>query len=348
VGHSNEEGAVTYGSSTEGTRAPLISVLTPTWDRAAYLKRVWKGLCSQSFKDFEWVIADDGSADATQAALQDMADHSEFPVVVITASVHIGKPRMDNELMAHARGKFVIWNDSDDYLVPDALEKLLQAWRSIPASAAHEYIGVTALCIGEDGRIQSNLIPFSDTSDTTWNELREVHRVTGDMTFFVRAEIIRGEKFMEVDFMITESSFWKAFSDFKTRFLPVPVKVMSRDAPNRISFVPRMEYCRGKAYGLVLSERLASPFKQSLSRRAWLAITYWRYCVHGEVAFREAVDLWQGKMHRLLYFPLLPVGFLFALKDQLQRKVRKTHRDFEAARARVAIGVRLLNGHNHP
>ena len=79
----------------ENISRPLISVLTPTWNRANYLQRVWEGLCSQTYKDFEWIVANDGSTDETEATLRDLAERSNFPIIFINSSVHIGKARMD-------------------------------------------------------------------------------------------------------------------------------------------------------------------------------------------------------------------------------------------------------------
>ena len=43
----------------------LISVITPTWNRADYLIRVYNSLLSQSYKKFEWLVCDDNSTDNT-------------------------------------------------------------------------------------------------------------------------------------------------------------------------------------------------------------------------------------------------------------------------------------------
>ena len=43
----------------------LITVFTPTYNRAHLLPRLYESLCHQTFKDFEWVIVDDGSSDGT-------------------------------------------------------------------------------------------------------------------------------------------------------------------------------------------------------------------------------------------------------------------------------------------
>ena len=107
---------------------PLVSIWTPSWNRAGLLERVWTGLNSQSYKNIEWIIGNDGSTDETADVISELASRSEFPVSVITASTRIGKARMDNEGIARARGEFIIECDSDDYLLPHAVKLLVDTW----------------------------------------------------------------------------------------------------------------------------------------------------------------------------------------------------------------------------
>ena len=44
----------------------MLTVFTPTYNRADLLPRVYKSLLKQTYTDFEWIIVDDGSTDATQ------------------------------------------------------------------------------------------------------------------------------------------------------------------------------------------------------------------------------------------------------------------------------------------
>lgn len=316
---------------------PLVSILTPTWNRASYLPIVWKALCAQTYKNFEWVVANDGSADETAALVQQLGEQSDFSIIFVDASAHVGKPRMDNELLRHARGEFVLWNDSDDHLVPVALEKLVSAWNEIPRESASAYVGLTALCADPAGVLQSTPPPYAEPFDTTWNELSERYGVEGDKLFFVRSEATKGLRFAEVDYMVTESSFWYAVSDMKTRVLPEVLKIMDRNAANRISFSGKMEYCRGKAYGMAIAESYPHGRRRPVRARLWKAITFFRYCAHGDVPLRTALELWNGNLHPLAFRAMYPAGLVFAAKDVLQRKVRKTHLEFERAQAEVVI-----------
>lgn len=43
----------------------LLTILTPTYNRASLLPRLYKSLCAQTCRDFEWIVVDDGSTDGT-------------------------------------------------------------------------------------------------------------------------------------------------------------------------------------------------------------------------------------------------------------------------------------------
>lgn len=315
---------------------PLVSILTPTWNREPYLERVWKGLASQTYRNIEWLVADDGSSDGTGAAVHRLAAQSPFPVSLLRASVHIGKARMDNEAVARARGEFIVWNDSDDYLLPKAIETLVSAWNSIPPGERRRYVGVTGLCASEQ-RVLSTPLPSAGQFDTTWNDLAELQKVTGDMLNFTRTAALKEYPFPEVDLVIPEGAVWTALGDRSVRVIPEVLKIVEYRAPHCISFSGRMEYCRGRAHALAMSERRLRGYPRSLRTRAWKLITFIRCSLHGEISSRDQLRLWAGNSSILSWGLLWPVAWALAVKDFIQGKVRQTHREFLAARQVVVV-----------
>ena len=105
----------------ETTSKPVVSDSTATWNRAAYLEQVWNGLNSQTYRNFEWLVADDGFDDETDSVVSTSPRHQDFPCILVIANVYIGKARIDNELVAGASVEFMVWNGSDRYLAPQAI-----------------------------------------------------------------------------------------------------------------------------------------------------------------------------------------------------------------------------------
>lgn len=320
---------------------PVVSVLTPTWDRACYLPNVWEGLTAQTYRNFEWIVANDGSADNTIEIVYELAAKSNFPVTLINASCRIGKSTMDNEAVAAARGDFIIWCDSDDVFLPHALETLYKAWDSIPVEERHQFCGVSALCDTEDGVLGNPFYRPGEQMDVSWNEL--FVKLNADLVIFTRADLVKANPFLEVDFLIPESSVWSVIGTRKTRFVPQILKRVHYGGINCLSYSGIMAYNRGNAYAMAMSRETSATL---LNRKELLlrAINYLRYGRHGDIPLRKAISLWQ--VHGVDVWLLLtvwPLSGLLALKDWLQGKVRKTHLEFIAAQVKVEIDVKRLN-----
>lgn len=320
---------------------PVISILTPSWNRASYLHSVWEGLQSQGFRDFEWIIGNDGSQDETVEVVRMLAQKSDFPVTLVSASQRVGKSRIDNEIVAAAQGDFILWCDSDDVLLPQALQTLIDTWNTIPAAARKEFCGVSALCETEDGVLGNRFYNPDAPQDMSWNTLFQSLRA--DLVIFTRAELLKQNPFLEVDFLISESSVWSKIGVLKTRFTPVVLERKRYGEENALSHSGHMSYNRGHAHAMAVTKPYISHFltpKDRLKR----AVNYLRYCRHAEISLRTAFQLWQASGREMaLFLALWPVAQALALKDQLQGKVRKTHRDFLAAQAVATVTTERQN-----
>ena len=318
-----------------------ISVLTPTWNRADHLKNVWLGLSKQTNKDFEWIVANDGSEDDTIDVVCNLATRSDFPVTLINASCRIGKSRMDNELAKAARGEFIIWCDSDDVLLPNALEMLMTTWNAIPAEQRDEFCGVSALCDTEHGVLGNIFYHPDEDIDLRWNDL--FTKLNSDLVIFTRADLVKAHPFLEVDFLIPESSVWGQIGIKKTRFIPHILKRVEYGRPNAISYSGHMSYNRGNAHAMAMGRFRAKNLctnKEKLIR----SINYIRYCRHGDIHFTKAIKLWNAsKLDIFMLLILFPISQILALKDAIQGKVRKTHIDFIKAQKVVRISSTKLN-----
>lgn len=99
---------------------PLISVILPTRDRAASLGRAITSVLRQSFTDFELIVVDDGSTDATGEVLRGFARDARLRVERTAAS---GSGAARNRGVALARGRYLAFQDSDDEWAPCKLER---------------------------------------------------------------------------------------------------------------------------------------------------------------------------------------------------------------------------------
>lgn len=116
--------------------APLITVLTASYNSTALICETARSLYGSSFQQWEWLIVDDASTDA--ASLDRLAAFAaaDSRVRIVRHEVNRGLSAAMNTGFEHARGEFVFLLDDDDLLEPTALEKLWWHLRSYPQFAA--------------------------------------------------------------------------------------------------------------------------------------------------------------------------------------------------------------------
>jgi glycosyltransferase involved in cell wall biosynthesis len=100
--------------------SPMVSVILPTFNRAALLPRAIKSVLFQTFTDLELIVVDDGSKDETAEVVAGIQD----PRVVYHRRTHNGGVSASrNSGLAIARGAYVAFQDSDDEWFPDKLQR---------------------------------------------------------------------------------------------------------------------------------------------------------------------------------------------------------------------------------
>ena len=103
---------------------PRLTIHTATYNRAYILGQAYASLKAQTCKDFEWIITDDGSTDNTEELVKEwQMEESGFPVIYNKLQ-HVGIPRALNSGVSKASAAWFMMLDSDDYLLPETVEKV--------------------------------------------------------------------------------------------------------------------------------------------------------------------------------------------------------------------------------
>src|SRR5579884_1059571 len=142
-------------SRAETSAALRFTVLTATYNRAYCLPRVYQSLCAQTFRDFEWVIVDDGSTDGTKELVASWKS-SFFPIRYFWKP-NAGKHTAINLGVLQAKGELTLILDSDDPCIPTALERFDFHWRQIPNP--EKFANLSCLCARPDGSIVGKPYP---------------------------------------------------------------------------------------------------------------------------------------------------------------------------------------------
>ena len=106
---------------------PVVSIIVPNYNHAAFLKERLDSVFNQSFQDFELILLDDASSDDSAVLLKSYAYHPKVTHVVLN-DVNSGSPfRQWQRGIDLAAGEFIWIAESDDYCEPNFLESCLEA-----------------------------------------------------------------------------------------------------------------------------------------------------------------------------------------------------------------------------
>lgn len=100
----------------------LVSILTPSFNRASLLKKLYDSLRNQSDFSFEWLIVDDGSNDNTRDVCNSFTK-DKFDIKYIYKE-NGGKHTAINEGVKYCKGILTFIVDSDDWLTLNAIEEI--------------------------------------------------------------------------------------------------------------------------------------------------------------------------------------------------------------------------------
>ena len=174
----------------------LVTIFTPTYNRISTLPQLYKSLCDQTYKDFEWLIVDDGSIDKTEDLINSYILQDIISIRYIKQP-NGGKHRAINRGVELANGYLFMILDSDDYL----------ADRSV-LSFIEQNIGLLKLdskcCAIVGNKINNNKVAIG--SQVSYNVLlsnfidyRERLNIQGDKAEVVKTAVMKEYKLPEFE-----------------------------------------------------------------------------------------------------------------------------------------------------
>ena len=202
----------------------MITVITPTYNRAEIIKKVYDSLLKQTNKDFEWLVIDDGSKDNTKEVINKFIDEQKIKISYFFKE-NGGKHTALNLGIKKAKGEYVLILDSDDTLVNDAIEKINNKWKQYSfdksiACLSFLKIYPNGQTIGKTYNgtdIKSNNIDFRYNQD-----------LLGDMCEVFKTEILKQYKFpvYENERFLSEAIVWNQIAfDYDTVYINEPIYV---------------------------------------------------------------------------------------------------------------------------
>lgn len=258
---------------------PKASVIIPTYNMAGHVCQAIESVLSQTYKDFEIIIVNDGSTDNTQKVLKRY--HKNKKIRIINQN-NRGPCCARNAGISQSRGKYVSWLDADDIWRKDMLEKqigFLEKHKQI--YIVHSNVYRFDNNIG-DAKVRTLLFDVNNASETTLMK----HILSGDYhvnnTQVSRKKCIKDAGLFDVNLSklgCEDFDLWfRLLRKYKNAYINEPLAYYRRNPAGFSKNLPRIE--QGRRY--VLDKLFSDPTlpKQIANmKKAAYANMYLDFCV---------------------------------------------------------------------
>lgn len=186
---------------TDKAIVPILTIFTPTYNRAATLHLCYESLCRQTCRDFTWLIIDDGSTDGTRNLVDGWKKEGRVPITYHYQG-NQGMHGAHNAAYRLIDTELNTCIDSDDYMPDDAVEKIVTFWRK---HGSREVAGIIALDVDFNGQMIGTKFPDGMERTTLGGFYN--HGGRGDKKLIYRTEVIcnypeyplfKGEKYVSL------------------------------------------------------------------------------------------------------------------------------------------------------
>jgi glycosyltransferase involved in cell wall biosynthesis len=274
----------------------MITVFTPTYNRAYILPQLYASLLAQSNQDFEWLIVDDGSTDDTRSLIKKFMDEAKISIRYIYQT-NGGKHTAINLGVQEARGELFFIVDSDDYLPQNSLELLLYYYEQIKDE--DRYWGLSGLRIYPNGKTIGGDVSYDILHCSFW-DYRYKYKIKGDKADAFKTAILK-----EFPFPVFEGE------NFVSEV--IVVNRIAAKYPLALFFAQPIYICE------FLEDGLTAGSIRNRQRCSTLALQLYeeqsKFPLPVPVKMRSVINYWRFSFYNLMSFPqkLKRVSILYSL-----------------------------------
>lgn len=294
-----------------------ITVFTPTYNRAYVLRNCYESLKDQTYRNFEWIIYDDGSSDNTKEIIAEFIKEASIDIRYYYGE-NKGKHFAINQGTELAEGELFFIVDSDDYLTKNSLELVYRAWESIPLKEKKDFIGVSGRrhLVNKENKEFNFNTKYYDTDAITFNLI--------DNNLQDKAEVYVTEKLKQYKFpyfegenFMTEAVLWYQLAEegYKIRWFNEDIYICEylEDGLSANFYKKRVESIQSTcdSYNKLGSYTLPKKYKVRYK------INYFRYGL-SKFSLTKLVKGLQSKDYML--FSVI-VGYIMYLNDKRMKRV---------------------------
>jgi glycosyltransferase involved in cell wall biosynthesis len=299
------------------------TIFTAIYNSAHTIHRVIESLRHQTFKDFEWIIVNDGSTDNIDDIIEPLIGKEEFPIKYLSQNTNQGRPMAIVRGVSEAQGDFFFNLDADDALYEDALEVFTDVWNSIPLELKPTICGVVGNCVDQHGNFLGTEFPVPDTINgipvliCDEFESRYKYKVKGEKAGFVKINVMK--EFLydpKIDRHITENVLWFAIA---TKYKQVYINKVLRtyyihENPNALTIVAGDINPKGSAF---YHEEIINKYMQrmylSFFKQLKIYIKFIKASLNAKINIFQAIKKLNRPSSRIIALFLIPLAILVKL-----------------------------------
>lgn len=252
----------------------MITVFTPTYNRAYSLPDLYKSLCRQTSMDFEWVVVNDGSEDDTDDLIHSFIVEGKINIRYFKKK-NGGKHTAINLGVQKASGDLFFIVDSDDFLAYNAIEELESIYDGIKDK--EDFAGISGLRVDPSGKKIGTPMPYH-ILDCSNLEIGMKYHIYGDLAEAYKTKVLRLFPFPEIqgEKFITESIVWIRIANagYKLRYTDVPIYYCMYRTDGLSASIVRQK--NNSPWGAMMFYKELTLSDIPLIQKWRAAINYWR------------------------------------------------------------------------
>jgi len=278
---------------------PLVSIITPTYNRADFLVETIESVLSQNYSNFEYIVLDDGSKDKTIDILKRYENRIKW-----FSHSNMGETLTVNKGFSISNGEIIIVVNSDDPLLPNAISTgvsfLLQNPNKIVAYPDWVKIGP-----------KSEIIEYVKVPDYDYLYMLKQHHCIVGPGAFIRRKAFDYVGFRDPSFKyVADFDFWLRLGLYSD-FIRIPNTLASFRVHNKSASVNYRGHEMAKEHIILVNKIFSHPKLPKCAQKKRAEAFYWAYQVASEMCDNKSFHAKKLKLIGLYYYPLITPKFLY-------------------------------------
>jgi len=175
---------------TEKNKKISFTIATPVYNREDCIGRCIESVLNQTVLPFEMLLVDDGSTDGTKSVIKKYQQEHSI-IKLFEAPKNGGENYARNRCVEYASGDFILWLDSDDYILPDSIEFIQKSINENPGFLHYMYVPSDRM---DEFALSSD---FSKEKHITTYEDWLLEKVSGDFVHVMHISLFESLPFFE-------------------------------------------------------------------------------------------------------------------------------------------------------